>query len=56
VTNGKSANLVEQLRGLLRGVEQTPEWPGYLTSLQGVDQQFKLLVPEQPWLKLSPSV
>jgi len=24
--------------------------------LQGVDQQFKLLVPEQPWLKLSPSV
>lgn len=56
VTNGKSAALVEQLRRLLSEVDQTPEWPGYLTQLQEADQQFKRLVPEQPWLKLSPSV
>ncbi len=56
VTNGKSAAQIEQLRSLLRGVEQTPEWPGYLTQLQEVDQQFKQLVPEQPWLKLPKSV
>jgi hypothetical protein len=56
VTNGKSANLLDQLRGMLKDVEHTPEWPGYLTHLQEVDQQFKLLVPEQPWLKLPKSV
>ena len=56
VTNSKAATLVEQLRGLLRRVEQTPEWPGSITQLQEVNQQFAVLVPEQPWLKLSQPV
>jgi hypothetical protein len=56
VTNGKSATLLEQLRIMLKDVEHTPEWPGHLARLQEVDQQFRQLVPEQPWLKTSKSV
>lgn len=43
--------LVESIQALLGRVSQVPAWPGHLSELELIDQDFHHLVPEQPWLQ-----